>query len=164
MTPETLTTILSLIALILYGIGQLFYNRHYRKAKQAQLDAKDSEIASLTRHLETLKELTSPELLKHLKATKEGLEDVIKKLRDDAASKDKQIAQLRTERQVDQDKIQALTLQKSRSEDLALQIEGIDRNLNVGQWLTAMNYASPDRLIFDVVIPTSQSPNPGTEE
>lgn len=55
MTPDNLITILSLTALILYGISQLFYNKHYRDAKQAELGAKDSEIDNKQAEIDSLR-------------------------------------------------------------------------------------------------------------
>lgn len=103
------------------------------EAKQDELAAKDAEIASLNRHIDTLHLLTSPELLKHFEATKKLTEDLLNNLRADGASKDKEIAQLRTERQVDQSKIELLTALRSQSEELARQVENIDRRLYHGQ-------------------------------
>lgn len=119
MTAETLIAILSASGLILVTFANIFYNRHYRAAKEAQITA--------------LKQLIAPEVFEYFEKSRKILGEIIQSLKDDIASKEKEIAHLRTKSQVDHSKIQALTALRSQSEELARQVENIDRRLYHGQ-------------------------------
>ena len=107
MTAETFITILSASGLILVTIANIFYNRHYRDAKQAEID-------SLRQQIDTLKQLTSPEVLEHFKATKEMLEDKISRFEQVITQKDKEIAEAKFKRQLTQ--VRLLDMQKRHAE------------------------------------------------
>ena len=76
MTAETIITILSVSSIILVTIYNIVSSKRYREAKQAEID-------SLKQQIDTLTQLTSPEVMRHFKATKEMLEDTILGLKDD---------------------------------------------------------------------------------
>ena len=76
MTTDTFITILSVAGVILVTIYNIVSSKHYREAKQAEID-------SLKQQIDTLTQLTSPEVMRHFKATKEMLEDTILGLKDD---------------------------------------------------------------------------------
>ncbi|MFC1749658.1 hypothetical protein ACFL2V_12725 [Pseudomonadota bacterium] len=76
MTAETFITILSASGVILVTIYNIVSSKHYRAAKQAEID-------SLKQQIDTLTQLTSPEVMRHFKATKKMLEDTILSLKDD---------------------------------------------------------------------------------
>ena len=107
MTADQIITILSVSSVILVTFANIFYNRHYRDAKQAEID-------SLKQQIDTLKQLTSPEVLKHFKATKEMLEDKIGRFGQVITQKDKEIAEAKFKRQLTQ--VRLLDMQKRHAQ------------------------------------------------
>lgn len=99
-------------------------------SKDTSLESKQSEIEALKQQIDTLQLLTSPEVLKHYKATKEMLEESIDLLEQDKQSKSHIIADLQTQSQVDQEKLQEMEMLRLKSDTLAKALKATQSSLS----------------------------------
>ena len=80
MTADQIITILSASGLILVILANIFYNRHYRDAKEAQ-------IASL-------KQLISPDVFEYFEKSRKVMEESIQSLKDEIGEQKKETDRL----------------------------------------------------------------------
>ena len=96
MTAETFITILSVVGVILVTIYNIVSSKHYRDAKQAEVDSLTATIDSKQAEIDTLKQFQSSHVFDEHQAMKSMLESYIERLKEVVAEleseKDKQIA------------------------------------------------------------------------
>ena len=93
MTTDTFITILSASGVVLVTIYNIVSSKHYRKAKQAQVDSLQATINSKQAEIDSLNHFTSSHVLAEYQALKSILESSIDRHKEIVAEKDKQIAE-----------------------------------------------------------------------
>ncbi len=114
MTADQIFPWVMLVALLLNGAVGLIGHKMLRKAQGATIKSKQTEIESLKQQIDTLRQLTSPEVLKHFKATKEMLEDKIGRYEQDITQKDEEIAESNSRHQVAE--LEKLAMEKQHAQ------------------------------------------------
>src|ERR1043166_6916470 len=105
-------TLISLLGMALSWLVKLRWSDQKDKAKQAELAAKDAEIALQKRQIDFLNEFTPTAIREHAKQMKEGLEEVISDLNKSVANKDGELLKLKQASQQDKPLIEQLTKER----------------------------------------------------
>lgn len=116
MTAETLITILSASGVVLVTIYNVVSSKHYRKAKQAQVDSLQATINSKQAEIDTTKHFTSSQVFAEYQAQKAILEPALDKYKKIVAKRDEQIAALLGQ-------VADLVLQKDRQTAVAAALQ-----------------------------------------
>ena len=95
MTAEAFITILSASGVILVTIYNIVSSKHYREAKQAEIDSKDATIQSKQSEIDTLVRFTSSHVLAEYDALKEMSEKRVARYEQEAAQKNKELLDAR---------------------------------------------------------------------
>lgn len=172
MTAETFLTILSVSSVILVTVANLFYSKHYREAKKAEVDSLTATIQSKQAEIDSLKQFQSSHVLAEHQAMKSMLESYIERLKDVVAEleseKDKQLAVIAdkdgqlAKMQADKDKQSGFVkLGRARLDALKRQQETANVMLQLSTQFNDMIAAHPltaltdDLSSFDIELPST---------
>ena len=127
MTADSFITILSVAGVILVTVYNIVSSKHYREAKQAEVDSLTATIDSKQAEIDSLKQFTSSHVFDEHQAMKSMLESSIDRLQLVIADKDRQVAELEAE----QDK-QIAVVAQTEFESMGFHLSAADKDKQSG--------------------------------